>query len=214
MNTLKYLVVTILIMFFVFDGAFAEEKQAPQSKDTQDALYGFQDIPFGTPYEEVKQKLEKTYNKMEHTYSSRDWDDHISFNHFDLGDDRIEIQASFRFDHNKKFYTFDFSTEMKTADRFITDVYKEGEYLTEVFKNKYGKPSKCYTPSISTVGSRQIAPLCEWEHKDLRIVIYYVSIKAKYWATAYVTSKKMENEYNSYKKQQKNEGAKDGAKKF
>ena len=198
MNTLKYLVVTILIMFFVFDGAFAEEKQAPQSKDTQDALYGFQDIPFGTPYEEVKQKLEKTYNKMEHTYSSRDWDDHISFNHFDLGDDRIEIQASFRFDHNKKFYGFNFTTKAAYKNGVYT-----GDYLLNVFKNKYGEPN---------CKGEHRHQFCVWDDKDLNIFVNFFSTINV--ISGFVTSKKLEKEYNSYKKQQENKNAIDGAKKF
>lgn len=197
MNSLKYLALSVLIMIFVFDLSFAEDKQ-----------YGFQDIPFGTSYEEVKQKLEATYIKMHHTYHSGE--NFISFNHFDLGDDKIEIQAIFNFDHNKKFYSFRFETEKKTADLFSI-VYKEGEYLTDVFKNKYGEPSKCYKPNILTIHRE---PLCEWNHKDLDILTGIFSYEARFFAAGSVVSKQLEKEYNSYKKQQENKNAIDGAKKF
>lgn len=201
MNLSKYLALFILIIVFVFDLSFAEDKQ-----------YGFQDIPFGTSYDEVKKKLEETYKKMHHTYLLRE--NFISFNHFDLGNNEIEIQATFDFDHNKRFYGFHFTTKERTADRFSSEVYKEGEYLTDVFKNKYGEPSKCYKPNILTVQREIIPYLCEWNHKDLEIFTGFSFYEARFFAIGYVTLKKLKEEYNSHKKQQENKSAIDGAKKF
>lgn len=183
MNLSKYIALSILIIIFVFDLSFAEDTQ-----------YGFQDIPFGTSYEEVKQKLEATYIKMHHTYrfgKGFSGKDYISFNHFDLGDNQIEVRATFEFDHNEKFYSFYFSGSNYT-------------YLENIFKNKYGEPSKCYGISIH---------VCEWNHKDLDISTGLVTGFPE-GATARVASKKLKKEYNSYKKQQENKSTNDGAKKF
>jgi hypothetical protein len=209
------------------DGAFAEEKQAPQSKDTQKKQYGFQDIPFGASYEEVNKKLTEMWEKThkEDSYSEplvgrimgnakifiQLDKNSIGFNHFKLGN--RELKVVFWFDHNKKFYSFYFKTGHYTAD-FFSQAYIEGEYLTDVFTNKYGKPSKCYKPTFIDVRSDKIAFLCKWNHKDLEIFTGISSEDATFYATAYVASKKLEKEYNSYKKQQENKSAIDGAKKF
>lgn len=185
MNPLKYLALSVLIMIFVFDLSFAEDKQ-----------YGFQDIPFGTSYEEVKQKLEKTYEKMHHTYNLKE--DSISFNHFDLGDDTIEAQATFNFDHNKKFYGFNFTTKAAYKNGVYT-----GDYLLNVFKNKYGEPN---------CKGEHRHQFCVWDDKDLNIFVNFFSTINV--ISGFVTSKKLEKEYNSYKKQQENKNAIDGAKKF
>lgn len=198
-----------------------EKNQEPKEqiiKDKQYGFYGFQDIPFGASYEEVYEGLKKIHanqrGSLDISYYVHKYGDLIKFDNFNLGNKYVIVM--FYFDHNKKFYGFDFKTDGKTAD-YLNSAYTDGEYLTDIFKNKYGVPSQCYTPSklkILTIEAGRILFLCKWQHKDLEIYTGFTTESFKTYATASVTSKKLQNEYNSYKKQQENKSIKDGAKKF
>jgi hypothetical protein len=210
MNPLKYLALSVLIIIFVFDLSFAEDKQ-----------YGFQDIPFGASYEEVNQKLKEIYEEKHkgdsrlsfsfYVHKSNLYENSIQFDHFDLGNRDIYTIAIFHFDQNNKFYSFHFETIHRISR---SDAYGDGKYLTEVFTNKYGKPSQCYKLNMLTIQKGYTSYLCKWNHKDVEIYTGFNIALGKTYAVAYVASKKLEKEYNSYKKQQENKNAMDGAKKF
>jgi hypothetical protein len=132
---------------------------------------------------------------------------------YNLGD--LKVDVLFRFDHNDKFYFFRFRTEAVSANHLETKVYEEGDYLTNVFKAKYGKPSKCYKhPKILGIKQGKVAPLCLWEHSDLKIYTGITKSDKEYFAVGNVISKSMEEKYVKSKKQKESKGAAKGAKSF
>ena len=132
---------------------------------------------------------------------------------YNLGE--IKVDVYFWFDHNDKFYSFNFTTKEATANYIETKVHEPGEYLTNVFKVKFGKPSKCYSPpNILGVEQGSVTYLCKWEHRDLEIFTGITANNMNYYATGNVISKNMEKKYIEYKKQKKSKGAVKGSESY
>lgn len=200
MNLLKkYLLASILSIILMVNLSYAEE--------TTNKEYGFKDIPFGSSYKDVKKKLEAAYGTLD-AQTSRI----IAYRMFDLGGK--QVRAAFLFDHNYKFYMFMFQTMPKTADLIETDVYNDVQFLTEVFTNKYGKPTLCEEPRKPRILMNSTLSLCHWERKNVEISTGAYTEGFTFGAFGTVYSKKLSQEYESYEKQQKNKSAKEGAKKF
>jgi hypothetical protein len=81
---------------------------------------------------------------------------------------------------------FSFNTCRESADKFDTLVYKNAEFFTDIFKNKYGQPARCLKPSFLSVVSGKIALLCEWETPDLVIYTGFTTRDLNYFAEAHV----------------------------
>lgn len=179
-------------------------------------LYGFGNILFGTSYDdvltEVKLKYEKKY---EYVGISKTFEgtDHILMVDFSLGD--WEIDVLLLFDHNRKFYSFHFKTKEYSASEIDPYLYQDLDHLTEIFKNKYGKPMQCVPkPNILGIHENYISTLCKWKNKDLKIFTGLSTSDFKYFAVGYVTSKTMEKSLEDYKKEQDKKKATEGANDF
>jgi len=151
--------------------------------------YGFQNIPFGTSFEEVKSTLVKTYGEGSLYPPPEDDGDYIWLNGFHLGENIVQV--TFHFDHNSQLYAFQFASPKYTADRLNSDVYEDGKTLTDIFSKKYGKSASRYKPSIFEINSGYVSYLSKWKHKDLQIYTGVTTYEAQYRAIAYVGSKKM-----------------------
>ncbi|MDA3916386.1 MAG: hypothetical protein PF690_05380 [Deltaproteobacteria bacterium] len=224
------LILAIISLSFVIKSYSAEQ-------------YGFKDIPFGASYEEVYEKAEEIQNRYDEeqwnnrSHRLKDYDlkkwkrfsrsrkrmyllglkekKYVALigNKYNLGD--INVDVYFYFDHNDKFYSFQLSTEKVSANYLETKVYKDGKYITEIFKTKYGKSSKCYSnPNILKIRQGYISYLCKWEHNDLRIYTGISENNMKYYAVGMVTFKPMEEQYEKYKKQKELKGTAKGAAAF
>lgn len=139
-------------------------------------------------------------------------DDFIVVRNFPLGDDMVTI--FFHFDHKKEFYSFSFHTEQLSANKFESQILSNAGNLTQIFKNKYGKPSECVKPNFLFIREGYISFACKWNYKDLKIFTGISVYEALYYAIGQVTSKKMEKAFESHKKQQEQKKAAEDAKKF
>ncbi|MEW5897545.1 MAG: hypothetical protein AB1668_07665 [Nanoarchaeota archaeon] len=199
------------IIIFVFTIIiFSAQEVYSIEKDKQ---YGFQDIPFGTPYNKVWGALAAKNVGLVHSSENDTTDTYFLYiEDYDLGGK--EVKVTFYFDHNKEFYSFTFSTSKKNALRLESEVYIDGQYLTDVFTNKYGKPSRCYKPNILSISMGYVSYLCVWNHKSLEIYTGLTEYESEYYAVAIITSKKMEKAYVQRKEQKLKKDATEGAKKF
>jgi hypothetical protein len=143
---------------------------------------GFLNIPFGTSLDEVHKRIADN-NEITVTYSD---DDCIMIYPYMLGD--MATQITLLFDHEDSFYGYYLKSPEDTADYFFSTV-NYAKYITEVFKNKFGKPSKTYKPNL--LYASQGATYSEWSNKQLDISTGFNSSEFKYYATGYVGSKKM-----------------------
>ncbi len=190
----------ILVAFiFIPSPIKAEEKIA----------YGFQDIPFGTSFEEVKATLQKKYEYGLTTVQARS--DYIVINYLKLGNK--EFDALLSFDKEMKFKSFSFTGQKKNANYLETQVYEDLDYLTDVFKNKYGNPVACRKPNILEISSRN-GMACAWKHKDLFITTGISVYEFQYYATATVGFNQLIDKDIDNNKSEKTKGAADGAKAF
>ena len=203
--------------------------------------YGFKDIPFGASFEEVYKKAKTIqYQSDKEQYNKRttlkglelkhwkmiETDNRMQLvalrsrkfialinNQYNLGE--IKVDVYFWFDHNDKFYSFDFSTKEASANYLESKVHVDGEYLSNVFKVRFGEPSKCYSPpNILIIKHGSATYLCKWKHRDLEIFTGITENNSKYYATGNVISKNMEKQYIEFKEQEKSKGAVKGAESF
>ena len=203
--------------------------------------YGFKNIPFGASYEQVYKKaktiqyksdLEQFNNRASlKDFGFKDWKVIETSNRmhlvalksrklialinniYNLGE--IKVDVYFWFDHNGKFYSFNFSTKEVTANYIETKVHEDGGHLNNVFKAKFGEPSKCYSPpSVLGIEQGRVTYLCKWEHRDLEIFTGITVNDMNYYATGSVISKNMEKQYIEYKKRKKSKGAVKGDESF
>lgn len=175
---------------------------------------GFQNIVFGSSFEEANKIVQEEFPHASFNAYERNVGKDLTSTWFKIGDE--VFLATLFFDHNDKFYSYEISSSSEPATLFDSVVYDQGNFLTEIFKNKYGKPRKCFKPKFLNVKSGSISILCEWGKKDAEIFTGF-SFNASsfcYYATARVTDKKMDKEFTEYKKGIRKKKALEGAKEF
>lgn len=176
---------------------------------------GFQTLPFGSSYQEVKDYVIReglaTRERIDlaEQYTSSQY---ISVSGFSLG--TLTVDITFSFDHEGRFYSFTFFAGSMTAQYLKTDVMENGNYLKEVFKKKYGKPSQCFSPSILNINEGYTSYLCIWKNKKLDIYTGVSEHELKYYALATVEDKSMKKKLENFNKNKAHEGATSGAEKF
>ncbi len=168
-----------------------------------DKSYGFMNIPFGMHYEDVA-KMMKVNGLTGY--------DHGKINNFDLGGKGILV--TFDFDNKQRFYTFSFQTSRYSANYFDTTIQTDVAYLDDVFRNKYGKPTKCSNVKFLFVRQGYITYKCQWTKPNAEIYTGITSYDSEYFTVAVVTDKKLQKEYEQYLKSLDAKGAAAGAKKF
>jgi hypothetical protein len=203
--------------------------------------YGFKDIPFGASYGEVYIRMEEIQKQYDYKkYGKKADSDDLEFmkwkaenfknrmillgkkqdkwirlhnDKYNLGD--LKVSVNFAFDHNDRFFSFGFESERVTANYLKTKVYENVDYLTKVFKAKYGNPSECYPyPNLLNIRQGKVAPYCFWEHPKLEIFTGIIEEEMKYLAIGSVTSKSMAEQYAKHEKKKVLEGAAKGAESF
>lgn len=173
---------------------------------------GFQDIPFGTSYAEVKTRLIKAYGESALYPPTDDDSDYIWIRDFEFGD--YEASVTLFFDHKSRLYAFKIQLSEHTANYFKTSLMDDAKYINQVFINKYGKPSNSYKPHFFNVESGYTSYLSKWNKKDLTIYTGLSTYEFKYYALGYVGSKKMIAEHNKFLKNEKINSAKKAVEKF
>ncbi len=129
-------------------------------------------IEFGsTKYDEAEKQLRRRYldrQVLAFGPGSDFYKKVIFLSDFKLGDKTVTV--NFLFDYNEYFFKFQFDTKGETANMLETEVYKAGDYLTEILTKKYGKLSSCYEkPNILSIKEGHISLLCLWKDKDLGV---------------------------------------------
>lgn len=128
----------------------------------------FMDISFGTSRVEVLKRLGEQENK---TYSIEDRKGSIAISDFTLGDEKLTVLLLF--DHNNRFYSFEYHTQPNTTAQF-SEVKHQADNLNSIFKSKYGQPAGCFKdPQLSRITEGRIYPLCSWDDKYLSIFTGY-----------------------------------------
>lgn len=168
-----------------------------------DKSYGFMNIPFGMHYEDVA-KMVKVNGITGY--------DHGKIYNFDLGGKGILV--TFDFDHKQRFYRFRFQTDHYSANYFDTTVQTDVAYIDDVFKNKYGKPTKCSNVKFLFVRQGYITYKCQWTKPNMEIYTGITSYDAEYFTVAVVADKNLQQEYDQHLKSQDAKGAAAGSKQF
>ena len=163
----------------------------------------FQDLKFGTTYEDVKKDLLTKYE--EGSIGFTDDQKYIWINGYELGDREFDI--ALLFDNSQNFYAFRISSPKYPANYFEFNVTDDCKYLSTVFKNKYGKPSKSRKPNFFTASSGYVALMNTWSSKSYEIYTGITSYEAEYYATAYVASKKMSAAFEKFREKEKRESS-------
>ncbi len=178
---------------------------------------GFQAIPFGSTYQEVKdylvrEGLERLDSiNLDEKYSSSGRRS-LRVSNFSLG--TLTVTVSFSFDHEGKFYAFTFYTYPQSAQYLGTTVMPNGKYLTDIFKKKYGKPSQCFSPSVLDIRTGYVAYLCRWRRKDLEIYTGVSESEFEYYVEGIVADKIMKKNYEKFKEDKEKAGVSTGADRF
>jgi hypothetical protein len=158
--------------------------------------FGFGDLNFGENKEKVITYLKEKYSEENVTDSER----YVWLNNFELGDKVVEV--TFFFDNNDQLYSFQFQSDKVSADDFNYKLKDDVLYLSTVFINKFGKPSKKYKVNFFSVDSNSISYFGKWNNKDYDIYTGISSYEFQYYAVACVTSKKMAKTLELYNKKQ------------
>lgn len=170
--------------------------------------YGFNDLDFGETKERVVSYLKEKYNEE----NVMDSENYVWLYNFQLGDEIVNV--TFFFDNNSKLYSFQFSTEKVGADEFKYQLRDDAIYLNTVFKNKFGKPSKTYSPNFFSVDSNSVSYICKWNNKDYDIYTGITAYEFQYYAVAVVTSRKMEKALLAENRRQKIKSSKEAVESF
>lgn len=218
------------VKVYYFDGAtiyiktedpkVVEEREEQQKKEREERFNalreingsGFQDISFGAGYDDVLAELSQRIQKGYMQGQVNSFDTFIVIENFSLGADTVKI--FFHFNHKKEFYSFSFHTKKLTANKFDSQVVNDANNLTQVFKNKYGNPAECVKPNFMFIREGYISYVCKWPNKDLKIFTGITVYESLYYANGVVTSKQLEDAFESYQKQQEQKKAAEDAKKF
>lgn len=178
---------------------------------------GFLNIPFGASRDEVYEELRliKPALGSAPNENERDSDHIIILSDFKLGE--LSVEVLFYFDHEMKFYSFEFHTPEWNASGFESHVLEDAEHLKAIFKNKYGPPAKCTKPALGILNIRDgyTRYYCEWKKVAGQSKFIGLTTRDfKYYAVGSVESISRLKIYEAYLKQQKEKEALEGAKGF
>ena len=94
-------------------------------------------------------------------------------------------------------------------------VKKDVEFLTDVFKNKYGNPTSCNNfPSILEIRSDTISTFCKWKIGKVTALTGVREEEYQFYALGRVFDNIFFDEYWDHEKRKKSEKAVKGAKDF
>lgn len=191
------------------------EKDSKAIASSSHAAGGFQDIQFGTSYKEAQKILKSKFpkNKFKPPYNPPKLGKQLWAMHFKAGGRNYILIL--RFDHNDKFYSYSVTRALwYPADKF-SSLYEEGDFLVEMFKNKYGQSVYCFEkPSVLDIRSGQQYVFCLWEDVNSFISVVFQEEEFTYTVKAIVTDKMMKKEFDEYSKNAHKRDAAKGAKRF
>jgi len=175
---------------------------------------GFRDISFGTKKEDVRASLQRIALETGSELMIGKYIDVTKLWHYSIGGKEYLIE--FFFDHKDRFYCFEIIWPWpETADYLDSVVKKDVEFLTDIFKNKYGNPTSCKGfPSILQIKSGAIASVCKWETAEITAFTGVMEEEYKYYAVGRVLDNKLFDEYWDHKHKKQSEKAVKGAKDF
>lgn len=172
---------------------------------------GFQDIPFGTPYDKVLASLQKKKVKKEiPTYLQ--FGDSLAIENFHLGDLRTTVVLGF--DAQKKFYKFIFTTKEVSWNELETTALRQMDFISKTFKKKYGPAEECFEPLALGLKKTEATPGCIWEHNKLYISTGIIDLNSGYAAVGMVSSRELTDALVVHEKKAAEKRAADGAQKF
>ena len=165
--------------------------------DEQD---GFQTLPFGSSYEKTVEYLRTHIVKPTALdFFNRDLKDKkhsIQIIGFHLDD--LEVYVNFYLNHNYDFYGFSFNTTRAPMDSFDSVVYKNGEFLSRVFINKYGYPQKCSAVRPGEISPGLLTTHCKWDNTSVYAYTGFTFHDGSYFAEGFVYSLKMYQDEKDY----------------
>ena len=179
--------------------------------------YGFKDIPFGTKYQEVARALRQIGKNASFLLLGREnsspFDMTVLYG-YSIGGKRYDVE--FFFDHKHRFYSFWIkSASSETADYLDSTIAEEVNFLTEIFKTKYGNPKICKDfPSIIKMGNDPFYWVCAWDTDSLLAFTGVHQTRNRYRAQAEVFDKKLFLQHHDCYKKSQAEKAIKGAKDF
>lgn len=94
-----------------------------------------------------------------------------------------------------------------SASELKISVYSDADHLTEIFKDKYGKPTECF-PKLTILDIRDydVTYLCKWKQEDSEAYTAFSTSDFKYYANDGTYSYKMMEANEIYRQEQKKEG--------
>lgn len=215
---IAFLIMSFVISLSITSLCAAADEEEVYVKELQEIMkklptrlrntYGFQQIYFGASFETVKSAIKAKYSDLDILDSNQ----YMWVKNFSIGDEKVEV--TFFFDNNRKFYAFEIQPGKYSADKLETRVREDGNFLTNLFKNKYGRPTQCFNPGFFSIKNGYTAYLCKWSNKDLNIYTGLGTYESEYYAEGRVASKIMETAYEKVKQAQKKTSEIKGVKDF
>jgi hypothetical protein len=179
--------------------------------------YGFKDVLFGDSFDTAWDKL----NKQGIIFQSDDFGKKLSRDTRNIicvtPIGSVKMVVMLYFDDQMKFFMFDMRYGGATDVNGLDNVVKsQVEYLLELFKSKYGKPTKCFSyPNVAELEALSITPVCIWSNKKITAKVgVYETDEATFDGKASVTDNKLIEDYIKRKKIKNKKGAKSGVKDF
>jgi len=181
------------------------------------AKYGFKGIAFGIKYEKVEIALRGMATHSKDLILGREGTSFIDITK--LWNCKIaekDYLIEFFFDHKDRFYSFEIIWPWpETADYLHSIVKKDLNFITEIFRNKYGSPEYCKDfPSVLEIKSGMTSTFCEWQTNEITSLTGVKEEEYKYYAIGKVIDNMFLDEYLDYLNNQQSEKAAKGAKDF
>jgi hypothetical protein len=180
-------------------------------------MNGFKDIVFGTKYSAVRSDLQYIAKNPDDLILGREGSRYLDITklwNYEIGGKKYLIE--FFFDHRDRFYYFDITWPHAMTANYLNSVMKEDlDFLTDIFRKKYGNPSHCNSfPSVLEIKLDRISTYCEWETEEGKALTGINETEEGFFTIARVLDKKLFTEYTEIEDAKQSDKATQGAMDF
>lgn len=118
------------------------------------------------------------------------------------------------FTPDDKFYLFKIELPSRTADYFENVKGKDCPFLTDVFKQKYGKPDTTFNPEIKDLSPATNTFVGLWKKNSYTAYTALSLLDDKYFTVGIVKSKPLEEAFNKHQKKENEKRLKSASESF
>jgi len=185
---------------------------------SQGQQYGFKDVLFGDNFETAWDKADKQGILSLHDDIIKKFARKYRIINCYCPIGGVKMAVKLFFDDQMKFYKFEMRDGKGATDVHGLDstVKSQVDFLLELFKAKYGEPTKCFSyPNVLKLEAWAITPVCIWLNLNIQAQVgVYETDVATFIGKASVADIKLLKSFTERKKRKVKDGAKSGAKDF